>query len=254
MFKRRLPLIFLTVLAMDLWAWSSPHSEANLDMDFGKPEFQSVGALAFGPDGVLFVGDSKGAAVFAIDVDDQATFGWADRINIRNVDEQIASLLGTSAKEIIVHDLAVHPTSHQIYMTVSRGRGADAMPVIVRVTTESRVEEVSIANVRFSRATIKSVPAPDAKDRRGRSLRTQSITDLGFADGYLYVAGLSNEEFASQLRRIPFPFTDKSMASSLEIYHVAHGRLKPTPPYGLSCHIKSVRSSTSWPLIPARRW
>jgi hypothetical protein len=32
----------------------------------GTPDLQSAGALAFGPDDVLFVGDTKSAAVFAI--------------------------------------------------------------------------------------------------------------------------------------------------------------------------------------------
>ena len=33
----------------------------------GKPDIRSLSALAFGPGGVLFVGDSKGGAVYAID-------------------------------------------------------------------------------------------------------------------------------------------------------------------------------------------
>jgi hypothetical protein len=34
-----------------------------------------------------------------------------------------------------------------------------------------------------------------------------SITDMSFVDGKLVVAGLSNEEFASKLRTIAYPFT-----------------------------------------------
>lgn len=36
----------------------------------GKPEIRSMSALAFGPDGVLFVGDSRAGAVFALDLGD----------------------------------------------------------------------------------------------------------------------------------------------------------------------------------------
>src|SRR5439155_26651604 len=32
----------------------------------GKPELKSVAQLAFGPEGILFVGDSRQAAIFAI--------------------------------------------------------------------------------------------------------------------------------------------------------------------------------------------
>ncbi len=32
----------------------------------GRAELQSAGPLAFGPEGILFVGDSMGAAIFAL--------------------------------------------------------------------------------------------------------------------------------------------------------------------------------------------
>ena len=35
-------------------------------MQEGKPAFKSMGPLTFGPDGILFAGDTKSAAVFAI--------------------------------------------------------------------------------------------------------------------------------------------------------------------------------------------
>ena len=37
------------------------------DLPSGKVQLMSAGALAFGPDGILFVGDSVGGAVVAID-------------------------------------------------------------------------------------------------------------------------------------------------------------------------------------------
>ena len=36
----------------------------------GDPAVRSVGAITFGPDGVLFVADNREAKIFAIDVDD----------------------------------------------------------------------------------------------------------------------------------------------------------------------------------------
>ena len=39
-------------------------------LEVGTPGIKSVGPLAFGPDGLLFVGDNVGAAIFAIDVGD----------------------------------------------------------------------------------------------------------------------------------------------------------------------------------------
>src|SRR4051812_43070311 len=42
----------------------------------GNPQIKSAGPLGFGPDGILFVGDTQGSAVFAIDTADRAA---ADR-------------------------------------------------------------------------------------------------------------------------------------------------------------------------------
>jgi len=73
-------------------------------------------------------------------------------------------------------------------------------------------------------------PTPDA---RGRSPRAQSVTDMAFHDGRLYVAGLSNEEFASKLWALPYPFASERAAdrgTSVEIYHGSHGQLETRSP------------------------
>ena len=60
-------------------------------------------------------------------------------------------------------------------------------------------------------------------------IRTSTITDMAYIDGELLVAGLSNEEFSSKLRRIPFPFSDGA-ANNLEIFHVSHGKWETAAP------------------------
>jgi hypothetical protein len=63
------------------------------------------------------------------------------------------------------------------------------------------------------------------------SLRTITVTDLHYMDGLLIVAGASNEEFSSTLRRIPFPFANKpAAANALEIFHVSHGKYETQSP------------------------
>jgi hypothetical protein len=46
----------------------------------------------------------------------------------------------------------------------------------------------------------------------------------------LFVAGLSNEEFASTLWRVPLPFAPGASATTLEIYHGAHGAYETHAP------------------------
>jgi hypothetical protein len=63
-----------------------------------------------------------------------------------------------------------------------------------------------------------------------RPIRTSTVTDMAYLDGTLLVAGLSNEEFSSKLRRIPFPFSDDAVDNNLEIFHVSHGKWETAAP------------------------
>jgi hypothetical protein len=64
----------------------------------------------------------------------------------------------------------------------------------------------------------------------GRPQRMEAITDLAYLDGELYIAGLSNEEFSSKLRKVAFPFRDANAGTSVEIYHGSHGRFETNSP------------------------
>src|SRR3954452_21542718 len=72
-----------------------------------SPELKSAGALKFGPEGILFVGDSRGAAIFAIDTGDRTPATSKDLPKVENIDQKIASLLGIEASQLMINDLAV---------------------------------------------------------------------------------------------------------------------------------------------------
>lgn len=96
------PLLTLTLLS----ALSLPLAAAPLPSDWtagfqeGKPSLKSVGQLAFGPEGILFLADSKGAAVVAFSTGDtQAAAAAPAPLKIEGINQKIAALLGTSAEE-----------------------------------------------------------------------------------------------------------------------------------------------------------
>ncbi len=186
--------------------------------------------MAFGPEGILFVGDTKGAALFAIDTGDRAQAAQKRPVQLKDVAGKVAAMLGTDAQQVQINDLAVNPRSGNVYLSVSRGRGPDALPVIVRINADGKPEELALDNVRFARAEIPNAPSPGVK-QRGQELRNESITDLAYVDGRVFLAGLSNEEFSSRLIAIPFPFSTEGVdGASIEIYHGAHGRLETKSP------------------------
>jgi hypothetical protein len=180
---------------------------------------QSATALAFGPAGVLFVGDSAAGAVVALDTGDRVPAVSSGSATIERIDGKIAALLGTKPSEILFHDVKVNPVSKNIYIAVSRGRGPDAVPVIVRADAGGRLQELNLTDLPNSRVELPGLPA-SPKARRGS--RTLSITNLQYANGQVIVAGLSNEDFSSTLRVIPYPFLKAGRGSSIEIYHTSH--------------------------------
>lgn len=195
----------------------------------GKAELKSAGPLAFGPDGILFVADPIGARVLAIATGDTKP-GKTAEISLPGVNERVAALLGISADQILIQDMMVNPVSKNVYLSVSRGKGPDAVGVIVKVTADGKLSDVDLSNIPHAFADLPNAPAADAKNGRGVPVRLESITDIEYVDGKVMVAGLSNEEFASSLRSIPFPFEGKASSTSVEIFHGAHGRFETNAP------------------------
>jgi len=147
----------------------------------------------------------------------------------------------------------VHPRTHNVYLSVMRGQGDAAVPVLVKVNRlDGSLSDVSLDGVAFSQASIANAPAADDErldvvlpdgdegevleigDRKLRILRRPArqatVTDMAYTDGQLLVAGMSNEEFSSNLRRIPFPFRGDMADNSLEIFHVSHGKWETAAP------------------------
>jgi hypothetical protein len=188
---------------------------------------QSIGPLAFGPDGVLFAADRQAATIFAIEVGAKATGGAPGAKDVAGIDTQIASMLGTDAKEVQITDLAVHPSTRNAFISVMRGTGADAKPALLRVDGAGKIEVVALDGLKMTKATLPNAPAAAAGQRNPRM---ESITDMAFVDGKLVVSGLSNEEFASKLRTVPYPFASVDAGTSVEIYHGNHGQFETRSP------------------------
>ncbi|MFM7111687.1 MAG: hypothetical protein ACKO26_11135, partial [Planctomycetota bacterium] len=158
----------------------------------GEVKLQSTGPITFGSEGVLFVGDPKAAAVYAIGTGDAAA-SKAAPVNIENLGAKLAALLGTKEADVQVNDIAVNPESNKVYLSVSRGKGPGAIPVILSVGTGGELKEVALASVPHAKAELSKPVAEGAK-------RMEAITGLKVVKDKLFVAGLSNEEFASTLR------------------------------------------------------
>src|SRR5258708_4340780 len=160
--------LWAAVAAVVVFTGALAAEEAGLKK--GTPDLKSAGPIAFGPEGVLFVGDPQGAAIFAIDAGDK-TAGKADSgIRIESLDGKIASLLGIDVKQLQINDMQVNPTSGKVYFSLTRGKGPDAAPVILRISAKGELEQVELKDVPFAKATL-------AKTAEGK-LRQEAITHI----------------------------------------------------------------------------
>jgi hypothetical protein len=219
----------------------------------GRVDLRSAGPMTFGPAGILFLADNDAATVYAVDVTDPGLAGGAEPFDLADVDAHVGSFLGAEPGDVVIKDMAVHPLSHNVYLSVQRGHGEAAQPVLVRISRlDGSITDVALDDVPFASASIGDAPAADDErvditlplgnegeelqvgERKIRILRqpirTATITDIAYAGDALLIAGLSNEEFSSRLRRIPFPFRDGVTGSSLEIFHVSHGKWETAAP------------------------
>lgn len=194
----------------------------------GDVKLTSAGPLAFAPDGILLAADPKAATIVGFATGDVSKSAKAAHYDISNLEEKLAGALGSTPKEIQIVDMAINPLSGNAYLSIQRGQGADAAAVIVRVKPDGSIDEVPTTGVPMTSVTLPNA-AQDEPRPRGNP-RTESITDLAYISGKVWVAGLSNEEFASKLRGIPFPFEAADKGASVEIYHGAHGRVETASP------------------------
>ena len=223
------------------------------------PSFSSIGPLTFAPDGTLFAADRMAASIVAMKLPDfdvkvgdpRGTLGTTK--DVENIDAKIGALLGTDAAGVTITDIAVHPTTKHTYISVMRGTGPDAKPALMRVDGYGTVFLVPLEKV--TTFTSVSLPNPAAASTTGRNLRAQSVTDLAFVSGRLYVAGLSNEEFASKLWSVGYPFASVDNGASIEIYHGNHGLLETRSPvmafvpYTIGSELNILAGYTCTPLV-----
>ena len=200
---------------------------------------RSAGVLTFGPNNVLFVGDITGATIHAFALRDKDLTSQTDLISgnfhnfegrdhVLGLDQKLAALLGTTIDRIVINDMAVHQPTEQIFLCVGRGRGADAIPAIVKVN-HGQLEILELDKIPHSHVSIPNEPDSTAMLEFDPQ-QVYAITDIKYYNGELFVTGITNQRFASTLHRIPYPFNSSMATCTVEIWHPVHGEFETRAP------------------------
>jgi hypothetical protein len=139
----------------------------------GQVELQTAGPLAFGPSGVLFVGDTKAAKVYAINTDDQQA-GNAANYSIDDLSQKIAAAFG--GQQVAVNDLAVNPETGNTFLSVNAGGKAG----IAKVTPDGTVSALNLDKIPHAAVTLPNAPEDKVvqQGRRSSNPRDRSRTWL----------------------------------------------------------------------------
>jgi hypothetical protein len=210
----RIRSAFLAGLACVLVA--SPASTAELAT--GNPKVQSIESISFGADGILLIGDGRGAQVIAVHTGDLAPVAWG-KLEGTDFKEQVGGRLGTNAKGVEILKLAVNPASHRAYLAVRKLAGKQDL--ILTVDGQGKIQEYLLDNVKYNRYKL---PADEKAP-------TVKITDITFADGRILMAVQAAQQFAAKIYSIDTRQDDAAPYwIATETFHVAHGKWETNAP------------------------
>ena len=124
--------------------------------------------------------------------------------------------------------MVVRPGTAEVYIAVSYG--AAKTPALVVVTSDRRARRVNLEAAKSTSVVLRDAPTSNYKFWRETPERSYTVTDMKWRDGELFIAGLSNQDFASTLRRIKYPFDSQQSVMSVEIFHTGHNLIETRAP------------------------
>lgn len=193
-------------------------------------KIQSVGTMTFADANTLIIADWRGGAIHALELP-AAEKAMAKPFNLKNVSTPIAKALRTEPDKLHFEDMAFRPGAELAYITISVERGDKApRPALVSVDAAGKVSVINLAKTSHTSVEIKDRPAADKVLWREMPEASFIATDMVFHEGKLYVAGLSNQKFASTLRVFDFPFKGNATATTIEMYHAVHDQTETRAP------------------------
>ena len=211
-----------------------------------KPDLKFAGALEFSDTGTLFVGDNYSGAIYAFDMTGASAPEKVAPVNIVDIDVKIADTLGVPKSALAINDMATHPVTSDIYISVSRIGNFESSPAIMKISQDAKIEMVDLASVAFQKQALNNFPtqettfrprglgkgAPMVRDLAKGNVKLSSlaIMDMEYHKGELFVSGVATDNFLSTLRRMPYPFTDKQSAANIEMYHISHNQYETRAP------------------------
>jgi hypothetical protein len=189
-------------------------------------DIKSVSRLAVGPGNVLFLADWKDAKIHALTLPDAPARPAGTAFNILDLEPLLSAQVGGA--KVTVEDMVARPGTGEVYIAVSYGRAK--APALIRVTSDRHARRLELKQAKTTSVALRDAPSASSVIWRDLPERSFTVTDMKWRDGELFIAGLSNQDFSSSLRRVKYPFDAKQTMASIEIYHTGHNLVETRAP------------------------
>jgi hypothetical protein len=164
---------------------------------FGDPGMLSIQRLAFGPGGVLLMGDGVKDRVVAIETGDTDTDNRGEQHfdHIEGVTNRIATALGDDvpASDIWIQDFALNPLSHRLYVAVTRF--TESTPSLLWFGGDGNAHVVDLAAVVYAAINYPVVQSAGS-----------FVTGLAWLDNYIVASAIKQPNTPSNVMVMNAPF------------------------------------------------
>ncbi|MEL7110201.1 MAG: hypothetical protein AAGJ68_08145 [Pseudomonadota bacterium] len=222
----------LSALTIMVSACAQSAPEPSPTTDIGPPPL-SLTVLEFGGPNTLFAADDVQNKVYALElaeIPDETGNLQSVPYNLVGFGSQLADFFDVSPFDITYNDLAVHPVTKSAFVSLSMTGEGGEQSALVMVSPQGDIVNLDYQTLVYTSVDIAEPADPNVTFWRDIPAPTLSVTDFEFDDGQLYVAGLSNGEFASTLRSISYPFDTDVETTSIEMFHTAHNQNETRAP------------------------
>ena len=150
-------------------------------------------------------------------------------VDLAGIDSKIAQALGTTADQVTIADMAVHPASHNVYVTVTRGKGVDAKPVLLKVTANAATSGEHRVARRHQAFRLEDRQCAGI-DRRARAIRIAARSPTSGSRTAISGSPVCRTS-SSRRPSVGSPSrSTKEETTTLQIYHVSHKRSETQAP------------------------
>jgi len=186
---------------------------------------RSISRIAFGPDGVLFVADWRASQIDAIRLP-AAPAASGSPYNVDDLAQLLSRAIGGTT--VRVTDMKARPGTGLAY--VAYEYGPNGTPGLAEISPNGAVRRIDLNAAPATEIVLKNATTANVAFWGKIPERSMTVTDMRWHGNELFVAGLSNQSFASSLWRLRYPFDGNSSLSSIEIFHTTHNQIETRAP------------------------